>query len=87
MRSRVPWIRIEGPSGLALIDAMAELRAFYHGRGWYRLFGPDIPVRTMLAERGVAFEPGVPPGGLTTISGSEARVLRMTGWSRRCNSN
>ncbi len=82
MITRVPWLHVAGNHDAAMISAMAEAGAYYHGRGWYRIFGPDFTVRSLLTEAGKSFEPGVPPANLLTISRTEARVLRMTGWSR-----
>lgn len=65
----IGWLQLNPPvePSTGLIAALAEMGAYYNGRGWFRVCGPDEPVRVLLGEMAMMFEPGVPPEDVLRI--------------------
>jgi len=68
------WLHVHGDCSLDLIAEMAELQAWYVGRGWFRIGASDVPVRTMLNAMQREHEAGKVPEDLLCMSRRE-RVL------------
>lgn len=75
------WLRVLGVEPSArLIGALADLGAYYNGRGWLRLTGGDIPVRELLADHGREYATGKPPVDLTAPLTGAVRVAGLSSY-------